>query len=221
MGSGPSKPSAEHSKPGKLRTGRRQTLTLCLALLCQTQAACSELNRQRELQPDHERKALPKPASTRELHAPSLLTEQPLDRALAALLAAVTAGDEKATVAALELRVLPGALELQARDPKHVDRVLLWRFAQDKVNEPIVVELRGSGKLKDNLFSLDGVYLKAIPRLSTLAIEHVDPQDGKVESIVIRRNLPFTRDVRFRVFVKSPRKNGQLDANRFGHPLLG
>jgi len=89
------------------------------------------------------------------------------------------------------------------------------------VNEPLVVELRGAGKLKENLFPLDSVYLKAIPRLSSLAVEHVDPQDGKVDSIVIRRNLPFSQDVRFRVFVKSPRRNGQLDANRFGHPLLG
>jgi hypothetical protein len=65
------------------------------------------------------------------------------------------------------------------------------------------------------------VYLKAIPRLSALAVDHVDPQDGSVSLIVIRRNLPFSTDVRFRVFVNSPRQNGQLDANRFGHPLLG
>lgn len=163
----------------------------------------------------------PGPAPSGTLAGPSLLEADSLDRGIAQLKRAVGGNNTDSEISVLELRATPERLLLQAEDPTHEGRVLQWEYTRAGVRGPIEVELRGNGDLKENLYSLDGVYLKAIPRLTSIAVSHVDPQDGRVTSIVIRRNLPFTQDVRFRVFVNSPRKNGQLDANRFGHPLLG
>ncbi len=196
-----------------------------LVLLTVVEAtACNDSAAKGTLQPDKDLRPLPTPpltAASSKASGPSLFEAEPLDRALHDLKQALNRGNEEQEIAVLELRANQHRLLLQAEDPKAPGRVLQWEYSQGKVQEPVVVDLRGEGNLEDNLFSLDGVYLKAIPRLATLAVEHVDPQDGKVTEIVVRRNFPFSQDVRFRVFVESPRRGGQLDANRFGHPLLG
>lgn len=191
-----------------------------LATLCSS-VACKDLGKDRAAEPSSELRPLPQPQKPVGTRGPSLFEPGPLQQAVRQLKRAVTGGKQGLKVSALELRALPTELLLQAEDPRAPGRVLLWKYSGGKVQEPLPVELKGAGALEDNLFSLDGVYLKAIPRLSALAVDHVDPQDGSVSLIVIRRNLPFSTDVRFRVFVNSPRQNGQLDANRFGHPLLG
>lgn len=186
--------------------------------------ACNDLAAKGTLQPDNDVRPLPTPPLTSASHkesGPSLFEAEPLDRALQALKQALSGGNQELELAVLELRASRNRLIVQAEDPKAPGRVLQWEYSEGKVHEPEVLDLRGEGDLDENLFSLGGVYLKAIPRLATLAVEHVDPQDGKVTQIVVRRNFPFSQDVRFRVFVESPRRNGQLDANRFGHPLLG
>jgi hypothetical protein len=183
--------------------------------------ACKDLSSQARLQPDVGPGAPAEPLQQARLPSPSLLEAGPFEQAVQQLKRAVTGGKKELAIEALELRALPNELVLQAEDPKTPGRVLMWKYSNGKVQDPVVVELKGTGNLKENLFTLDGVYLQAVPRLSSLAVDHVDPQDGRVTHIVVRRNLPFSSDVRFRVFVQSPRRNGQLDANRFGHPLLG
>jgi pimeloyl-ACP methyl ester carboxylesterase len=61
----------------------------------------------------------------------------------------------------------------------------------------------------------------AISATTMTAIRLAAEQPQRVSHLIIRRNLPFSQDVRFRLFVDSPRRSGLLDANRFGHPLLG
>ena len=186
--------------------------------------ACNDLAAKGTLQPDKDLRPLPTPpvaAVPKKVSGPSLLEAEPLDRAVQALKQALNGGNQELEIAVLELRASHNHLLLQAEDPKTHGRVLQWVYSEGKVQKPEVVELRGEGSLEENLFSLDGVYLKSIPRLAAIAVDHVDPQDGKVTQIVVRRNFPFSQDVRFRVFVESPRRDGQLDANRFGHPLLG
>lgn len=183
---------------------------------------CNDLAAKGLLEPDPDTRPLPKLPAPQKLDAPSLLEPGRLESALAELTRAATAGAaEESSPSVLELRVTEKRVLLQAEDHRSPGRVLQWEYSNGKLQRPIPVELRGAGELEENLYSLDGVYLKAIPRLCTLAVEHVDPQDGKVTSIVVRRNFPYSQDVRFRVFVDSPRRSGQLDANRFGHPLLG
>lgn len=148
------------------------------------------------------------------LAGPSLLTKERLKTALSELVA--KAGPD---VWALRLEVHPTEIVLQARDPKNPKQVLQYRYRGDKVETPQRVELRGSAELEPNLFPLDSVDLGKIPDLVQLAIQHIDPQDGKVSYVLLRRDRPESDDIEFRVYVDSPRKSGHLDADRHGKPL--
>jgi len=183
--------------------------------------ACDTVSAERVLEPDTKLRPLPQPLKSSHSDRPSLLEAEPLERALEALTSAIRRGDASVEIEVLELRAAPERLVLQVEDPATPGRVLQWEYSRGEVKEPSVVELRGAGKLGENLFPIDSVYLKAIPRLCSIAVDHVDPQDGRVSHLIVRRNLPFSQDVRFRLFVDSPRRSGLLDANRFGHPLLG
>lgn len=182
---------------------------------------CDTVAAERVLEPDTKLRPLPQPLKSVEPARPSLLEAAPLERALDALTRAIRRGDASVEIELLELRASPDRLVLQAADPTLPSRVLQWEYTHGEVKGPAVVELKGAGKLEENLFPLESVYLKAIPRLCSIAVDHVDPQDGRVSHLIVRRNLPFSQDVRFRLFVDSPRRSGLLDANRFGHPLLG
>lgn len=88
-----------------------------------------------------------------------------------------------------------------------------------RVYGPVSVELRGQGQVADNLFQFSEIDLDAIARAFPTAQLAVDPDDGKVERLVIRRFLPFTEGLRARVYVYSPRMSGSIDTNENGVPL--
>ena len=216
-----------------MRTGGRlavpvyDTMTLRLRSLILVSTAvgllggCDTVAAERVIEPDSKLRPLPQPLKSTQADRPSLLEAEPLGRALDALTSAIRGGDASVEIQLLEFRASAERVVLQAADATSSQRVLQWEYAQGEVRGPSVVELRGTGKLEENLFPLESVYLKAIPRLCSIAVDHVDPQDGRVSHLIVRRNLPFSQDVRFRLFVDSPRRSGLLDANRFGHPLLG
>ncbi len=86
-------------------------------------------------------------------------------------------------------------------------RLLEYEYKQGAFGEPRLVELRGTGDLDENLFTLDSVRLAALPDLLGAAVEKVDSHDGRATRILVRRNLPQSEDVRVRVFVDSPRRS--------------
>lgn len=119
----------------------------------------------------------------------------------------------------LELRIAASEIRVQVQNrnlPKRIDE---FRYENGEIKGPFPVELKGSGVLSKNLFPLSKVHLDELPKLLKLAVQKVDPQDGKVERIVLRRNYPLSDDVRFRIFVESPRRKGYLDATEWGHPI--
>jgi hypothetical protein len=143
-----------------------------------------------------------------------LLTAEPLTVALAALKA--KAGP---AISALRLEVHPAEIVLQARDPRQPKQVVQYRYRNGKVDPPLPIELRGGAGLEDNLFPLDSVSLNKIPELARLAVQRVDAHDGQVSYVLVRRDLPDSDEVEFRVYVNSPRKSGHLDADHNGKPL--
>jgi hypothetical protein len=159
----------------------------------------------------HERSAS-EPKSKR----PSLLEPAPFAEALRKLEAASTP-----PIAALELVISPSAVILQAQDQNRPSEVVQYEYRGGKLDASRRVELRGSGDLGDNLFPLAEVNLEAIPHLAKEAVATVDPQDGQVMRVVVRRNLPFDDAIGVRVYVDSPRKAGHLDADHTGRPLTG
>jgi hypothetical protein len=81
------------------------------------------------------------------------------------------------------------------------------------------VPLQGSGDLRENAFGWSELNLPKIAAAFQLARRSVDPSDGRVQELVIRRMLPIHRGIRARIFVASPRMNGSLDTNQNGIPV--
>lgn len=152
-----------------------------------------------------------RPASSAEVDAPSLLTAGPLQRGLVALHKKLGK-----PIKALELLVYPDHLVLQVQNPEQPTQVLQYEYRDGKISKGIPVELQGSGKLSDNLFTLDDIHLDAVPQLARQAVQKVDPKNGRVSYIILKRNLPFEMDVQYRVFVKSPLRDGYVDADKNG-----
>jgi hypothetical protein len=151
-------------------------------------------------------------SASKEMSGPSLLSTENLKPALAALRA-------KANGRLLRLEIRPRELVLQAEDPRTPGGVVEYHYRDGKVGEPEHASLRGKGQLSDNLFELAEIKLDALPALTRAALEHVDAENGNVELVLVRRNLPESEDVRVRVYVQSPRQSGYLDANRSLEPL--
>ena len=151
-------------------------------------------------------------SSSREMSGPSLFSDDALQPALAAM-------RSKARGRALRLEIRSTELVLQAEDLDNPGTVLEYHYRDGKLAPPEHATLRGKGDLKDNLFDLDQVRLDSLPELLAEAVRRVDPEEGAVEYVLLRRNLPDSEDVRFRVYVASPRRSGQLDADALARPL--
>jgi hypothetical protein len=122
-------------------------------------------------------------------------------------------------VQALSFLVYPDHAVLQAQDPTTPNRVLQYVYRAGIVTEPVPVKLLGAGKLEDNLFPLDAAKLDAIPRLSREAQGKADIPEGAVARVLLKRNLPESMDIQFRVFVTSQRRDATLGADQNGKLL--
>jgi len=145
---------------------------------------------------------------------PSLLEQEPLQNALRELTRATPK-----PIRALEVVVTRERVVLQAQHPEERDSVVQFEYAAGAIKGPVPVDLRGAGELQHNLFSLEDVALDKIPTLAKMAVLRVDPADGEVTRVVVRRALPSDERVEMRFFVKSPRRDGHLDADATGKPL--
>jgi hypothetical protein len=180
--------------------------------LTQPVLLCALLGAACDRQPD------PNPAPSTSARAPaagpSLLNPSAYQLALRDVKTA--AGSD---IKALELAVHPGRMVLQAQDPKQPGRVMQYEYRDGKVLKPISVRLAGTGKLEDNLFPLDEVALDELPRLAKEAVLELDPDNGKVDYVLVRRNLPHTMDIQIRTYIDSPAKDGYVDADERGRLL--
>ncbi len=144
----------------------------------------------------------------------SLFTHQPLNDALSRLSNALGSDIE-----ALEVRIYVDRLVLQARDRASRSRVLEYVVKDGALSPGTLVELRGPGQLEDNLFSLSEARLAITPEVCARALERVDARAGRISYVLVRRNLPLSTQVQFRIYVSSPIKDGYMDTDAEGHPL--
>jgi len=151
-------------------------------------------------------------SASRGMSGPSLFSRERLAPALTAL------GVEPSSKL-LRLEIHARELIVQAEDTTNPGSVLERHFRDGKAAEVEHATLRGKGALSDNLFRLSDVNLDAIPELTRLAVQRIDAESGSADSVLVRRNLPETDDVRLRVFVVSPRQSDYLEADRGGQPL--
>jgi hypothetical protein len=146
-------------------------------------------------------------SASQEMSGPSLLSAESLAPALKAL-------RDKAAGKALRLEIRPRELVLQAEDTSNPGGVVEYHYRDGKVGDAEHATLRGKGQLADNLFDLADVKLEGLTALTRSAVERVDSESGRVELVLVRRNLPESEDVRVRVYVHSPRKSGYVDASQ-------
>ncbi|RYZ10219.1 MAG: hypothetical protein EOO73_01185 [Myxococcales bacterium] len=151
-------------------------------------------------------------SASQEMSGPSLFSQERLKPALAQL-------REKGGTKVLRLEIGPREVVMQAEDPSNAGSVVELHYRDGKVSEAEHATLRGKGQLADNLFDLEDVKLASLPELARLAVERVDPESGSVELVLVRRSLPESDDVRLRVYVKSPRQSGYVDADDSLSPL--
>jgi hypothetical protein len=145
--------------------------------------------------------------------APSMLERAEVKRWVAALSSRVG----KARV--LVVDVQPERVMAQVEDNAHPGQVLELTLEGERTSEPERAELRGAGDLATNLFALQDAALDKLPELMAAASNQVDAQQGKVTRVVLRRHLPQTDALRFRVYVDSPRLSGQADFDANGTPV--
>lgn len=178
-----------------------------VALLCSALAACDH-----QTDKSAQRRSEAVASASQAMSGPSLLSRERLLPALAEL-------RHKAGGKLLRLEIRPSELLLQSEDVSSPGSVVEVRFRDGKAGEPEQATLRGKGQLADNLFDLSEVKLDALPELAREAVRRVDAENGSVESILVRRALPESDDVRVRVYVSSPRQSGYIDADRTGQLL--
>lgn len=120
-------------------------------------------------------------------------------------------------VRVLSLTALNRVVVLQARDAKDPRTVLEYRYSDGRISGPVPVELKGPGKLSDNLFRIDSVDPHIAERvLTSVRAEYSE----EIRKLVLTRNLPSSMDIQFRVFLKTATGDRVVAADKGGH-LLG
>jgi hypothetical protein len=122
-------------------------------------------------------------------------------------------------IQALSLLVYSDHAVLQARNPADTTKVEQWVYRRGIVSDPVAVKLLGTGHLEDNLFPLWEVDLAALPKLVEDARKRVDMPEGVVARVLVKRDLPSSMDVRFKVFVSSQRRDAFVSADAKGQLL--
>ena len=116
---------------------------------------------------------------------------------------------------ALELVVYPTYAKCQLVDPKIPDQADEYFVRNGALESKRPIKFTGKRPTKESLaqvgFALGEVDFKLIPTLIKDAKERLKLEDPKVSHIIIQRFLPFSSDVRFRVYVNSVRRNGSVE----------
>jgi hypothetical protein len=143
---------------------------------------------------------------------PSLYSEANFGRAVSEIKKRVPS-----PIDTLSLLVYSDRVVLQARDPGTRNNVVQYVYRAGSVSEPVPVKLIGTGKLDDNLFPLDAAKLDAVPKLVHSAQAKANIPEGTVVRVLLKRNLPESMDIQFRVFVTSQRRDAYVDADQQGN----
>jgi hypothetical protein len=127
--------------------------------------------------------------------------------------ARVVAGEDNVDAFRLvEVVLYPEYIIMQVQDPavpEYVDRVV-WRNGGVASREPVM--LPPNTDVAAKVFRIDDVQWAAVDGLVAVAPELTEVVEGEVSHVYVQRWLPFSTDVRTRVFVSGPRSSGFLDA---------
>lgn len=117
----------------------------------------------------------------------------------------------------LSLTALNRVVVVQVQSTENRNAVLEYRFSDGQVSGPVPVELKGAGKLSDNLFRVDSFEPHVAEKVLTAVRSEYSEE---VRKLVVTRNLPTSMDIQFRVFLKTGTGDRIVAADKGGR-LLG
>lgn len=115
----------------------------------------------------------------------------------------------------LRMLVYPEYAFGEVQDPSIPENVDEYRW-RGELEAPEPVRLIAVDDLEAALFTADEVDWSAIAPLVAGAPGAVQIPDGEVTHVIVERPLPFSADVRMRVFVNGARDSGYVDADANG-----
>src|SRR5262249_10414235 len=107
---------------------------------------------------------------------------------------------------------------LQVQDPAKPENVDQYTY-HHKVSAPRPVHLVGHGSLESNLFDFDAVAFDRLPALLDEAQKRTNLEGQRLTHLIIKRNLPFSKDVLIYVYLSVTRKNAMSKADDQGNIL--
>lgn len=122
-------------------------------------------------------------------------------------------------VAALEIAVEPRWLTVKIENPRLPGHVEQYRYDGKTWSGPVVVTIEDVPDLAANLFPLRDVNFASIPGLVKGAGQRVEIFDAQVAQVSIRRQLPYSHDVRISLSVRGAERAGLLWSDAQGKIL--
>ncbi|NRA34675.1 MAG: hypothetical protein HRU17_15190 [Polyangiaceae bacterium] len=119
----------------------------------------------------------------------------------------------------LSVVVSQSAIRVQAKDPQSSELVFQHEIRAGKIRQPREVSLEGQGTLAHNLFPLSEAKLSVVPQLAVEALDRVKVREPEITRVVLKRDLPKSNSLRFRVLVAGLSRQGHLEADGQGNIL--
>ncbi|MEO3759700.1 hypothetical protein ABGB19_15600 [Mycobacterium sp. B14F4] len=142
-----------------------------------------------------------------------LYTADGIDTAYSAIAEKVGA----APMQVVEVTIIPGVLTLQALDPSAPSELNQWSYTAGAVGPSRPVDYDDDVEaLQQNLFAISDVPTSAIVTAIENAVTASGIDGGQVQSVIIKRNLPFDANVVMLINVEGERSGKQVRADVAG-----
>ncbi|BBY50585.1 hypothetical protein MARA_40530 [Mycolicibacterium arabiense] len=142
-----------------------------------------------------------------------LFTAEGIDAAYSALSAEVGA----TPMQVVEVTIVAGSLTVQAIDPSAPTELNQWSYTAGAVGPLRPVDYGDDVEaLNENLFSVDEVATNAIAAAADGAVAASAIEGGEVQSLIIKRNMPFDTSVTMFINVEGERSSKQVRADVSG-----
>ncbi len=119
----------------------------------------------------------------------------------------------------LEVNVQKTYVLSQVQDPNKKINVDKFTLREGLWREPEPVKLIGKAteeSISAEVFDVNEVAFAELPRIASDVLARANVEQGEVSHFMIKRPLPFDKEVRIRVFVRGPRKNAWADYDKKG-----
>ncbi|MCV7286989.1 hypothetical protein H7J87_16830 [Mycolicibacterium wolinskyi] len=143
----------------------------------------------------------------------NLFTAEGIDAAYAAISEKVGANPMQV----VEINIAPGVLTVEAIDPNAPTELNQWSYTSGAVGPSRPIDYDDDTEaLQQNLFAITDVPTTAIANAINGAVAASRIPDGKVQTLSIKRNIPFDANVLMFINVEGERSSKQVRADSAG-----